>query len=298
MSEKYIRENKNSFIVTKNSRIYAKVQSLDDAIYIRDLLVKYDWKLELFDGLYQNNILFKVIDEKIVILGVFESKPSKSQIDKLTRQKIRNPNNSKYGLNISRVFDTFVIKKQIAGDEYIFGYYDNQADAEFVRNFLMDHMWDVNQFSQVEFDEETYAYKVVELIDDKVYVLDSYLNESDVDLDECHKKFLKKITNHKSRIEIHSYLDGLTDRIHDLEERFEVKADDANKLNEVIFSLTPWQKIVYDSVDMQKTFDEIKTSLVRYRSKNFDEKIQRNLDELVDMGLISKNQDKYEKTNF
>ena len=46
MSEKYIRENINSCNIVKNSRTYAKITSLDDAIFIRDLLIANDWNID------------------------------------------------------------------------------------------------------------------------------------------------------------------------------------------------------------------------------------------------------------
>ena len=141
MSEKYIRKNKNSFTVVKNSRVYGKYDSLDVAVFSRNLLVDSDWQLddipdEIFevDGEY---IVFKIIDDKLCCLGQFSEKPTSDAISKITRKKIRNPNNSKYGLNISRLFDNYIIKKQIAGEEYIFGVFDNLEDATFSRNFLL-----------------------------------------------------------------------------------------------------------------------------------------------------------------
>jgi hypothetical protein len=53
---------------------------------------------------------------------------------------------------------------------------------------------------------------------------------------------------------------------------------------------------VYDAVD-DSTFEDIRRALIMYKSKNFDEKIQRNLDELEKQGLIRKNQNNYIKQN-
>ena len=92
------------------------------------------------------------------VLGRYEEKPAHETIEKLAKNKSRNPNNSRYGLNITKIFDTYVIKKRIAGDDYIFGYFDNLQDAEFVRNFLLEHNWNVNDFSQIEYDEDTDTY--------------------------------------------------------------------------------------------------------------------------------------------
>ena len=217
---------------------------------------------------------------------------------------MRNPNNSKYGLNITKVFDTFVIRKRIAGDDYIFGYYDRLEDAEFVRNFLLDNMWDVTAFSQIEYDSEKNIYKVIEVIDDRVYVLGDFHDESEIDIDACRGDFLTRISKHKFGLRDYPHLDELKNEISNLEDLWQVSAGDDNWSFEnvtdpldIIFAMAPFQKAVYDAVD-SSTFDEIKKSLARYRSKNFDVKIQKNLDELLELGLIKRSQDYYEKTNF
>ena len=294
MSEKYIRQNKNSCIIVKNSKTYAKIADLDDAIFIRDFLVKNDWDLSKTPQLLKK-------DDNYLVLTVYEDKIN--TIDKLVKKHKRNPNNSRYGLNITKVFDTFIIKKQIAGDDYIFGYYDKLEDAEFARNILMDNMWNVDAFDQIEFDEETNTYKVVEVIDDKVYILDSFDNP-DINLNEVHEEFLAKISKHKYGLSSYPHLDLLKNQIPRLEKEFDVRTKDEtwnfedieeDPLNEIIFTLTPFQKSVYDAIDEKATFDEIKKSLIRYRSKNFEGKINKNLDELIDLKVIKKEGDSYTK---
>ena len=305
MSERYIRENKNSFVITKSSRIYGKFDTLEDALFLRDELIENDWDLHSIDEVYNVGgvyIVVKQIDGKLQVLAKSSEKPSVEEIKILAKKQIRNPNNSKYGLNITRIFDTYIIKKRIAGDDYIFGYFDNLRDAEFVRNFLLDHNWNVDEFSQIEYDEDTSTYKVIEVIDEKAYVLGTFESESQIDITKSHEEFLNKITKHKLGLAQHSNLDELTDKIPELEAMFNTKARDEvwsyenaqDPLNDVIFNLTPFQKTVYDAVD-DSTFEDIKRSLIRYRSGNFDEKIQRNLDELENQGLISKNQNNYIK---
>ena len=302
MSEKYIRKNKSSYIIVKNSKSYGKFDSIDEAKLIRDELIKNNWNIYSIDETYafdDEYLIIKSVDGKLQSLGQFKEQPSQEMVEKLYKKRIRNPNNSKYGLNISKVFDTFVVKKQIAGDDYTFGYYDNLEDAEFVRNHLLENSWDVNSFSQIQFDDETDSYRVVEIIDDRVYVLDTFKNKSDIDIVRCHEEFLSKITKHKLGLAQHPHLDELTGKIDELEERFDVKARDDvwNFKNtqdplDVIFGMTPFQKSVYDVAD-DSTFEEIKKSLMRFKSGNFDEKIQKNLDELIELGLISKNKDTY-----
>lgn len=304
MSEKYIRENKTSFVVNKSSRGYGKFQSLDDAIFARDLLVENNWDLNLIDEIQKVDdtyIITAVIDEKLHIIAKFKKKPTDETVQRLIRKRVRNPNNSKYGLNITKIFDTFIIKKQIAGDDYVFGYYDELSDAEFVRNHLMDNMWDITSFSQIMHDEENKCYKIVEIIDGRVYVLATFSSSDEIDLDRVHEEFITKISKHKLGLASHPHLDELKDKIPELEDLFDVKVKDENwelenagNPMDVIFTLTPWQKIVYDAVD-NSTLESLEKSLQRYRSKNFTEKIQKNLDELIELNLISKNQDVYIK---
>jgi len=281
------------------------LQDLDDALFLRDLLVENDWNLDSISETYEHDgqyIVLAVIDDRIHVLAKSKARLSQSQIDRLAKRKMRNPNDSRYGLNITMVFDTFIIKKRIAGDDYIFGYYDRLEDAEFARNHLLDNMWDVNSFSQIHYDDDNDNYRVTEVIDDKVYVLGSFESKNDIDLDQIHTEFLNKITKHKLGLAEHPYLDELTGKIPELEERFATKASDEmwdfkntqNPLNDIIFSLTPFQKSVYDAVE-NSTIEDIEKALVRFKSGNFTRKIQKNLDELEDKGLISKNQNHYIK---
>lgn len=307
MSRKYIRTNKNSYNIVKGSKIYARIDNLEDTIFIRDFLLENSWDLDnIPDFIKKDNTYFilAVIDKKLHLLAKSDRKPVPSQIERLTRNKIRNPNNSRYGLNITRVFDTYVIKKQIASDDYIFGYYDSLCDAQFVRNFLMDHSWNVSEFSEIEFDDETGTYKVVSVIDDRVYVIDSYDSKEDIDLNASYEKFLAKVSKHKFGLASHPHLDMLKGIIPDLERQFDVKTKDgvwsferaSSPLNDIIFNLTPFQQSVYDAIGSDTSLDEIKKSLIRYKSGNFDKKILKNIDDLIELDLIEKvNENHYKK---
>ncbi len=312
MAEKYLRENRNSFNIVKKSKIYAKITNLDDAIFIRDLLIQNDWDLNKIPQIIKkedNYLVLAIIDEKLHLLAKYKTQPNTLTIINLIKRYKRNPNNSEYGLNITRVFDTLVIKKQIAGDNYVFGYYDNFEDARFVRNFLLDHNWDINAFREIEFDDETHSYRVVSVIDDYVYVLGNFNFKSQIHLEKVYSDFLARISKHKYGLANYPSLDSLKDRIPELEERFQVKTKDENWsfdnidengsiLNQVIFNLTPFQQAVLNSINSDTSFEEIKRSLIRYNSKNFENKILRNLDELIDLDLIEKRDGSYSKTNL
>lgn len=299
MTHKYIRQNKNSCTIVKKFKTYAKIPKLDDAVIIRDLLVKNDWDLNKIPETLKHGdyyFILAVIDEKIHLIAKYKDKPTSEIVNKLIKKYKRNPNNSKYGLNITKVFDVFVIKKQIAGDDYIFGYYDNLQDAQFVRNYLLDHNWNVNEFDEINFCDESMRYNVVKVIDDKVYVIDSS-KDNDFDLNRTYQEFLSKISKHKYGLANYPHLDLLKDSIDELENEFGVKAVDdvwsfdnvdESPLNQIIFNLTPFEQSIYDSIGDETSFDDIKKSLIRYKSKNFDEKIDMNLNSLIEKGLIEK----------
>ena len=313
MGEKYLRENVNSFNIVKKSKIYAKVTDFDDAIFIRDLLIRNDWDLNKMPQVIKRDDDFLVlanIDEKLHLLAKYKKQPTPLTVINLIKQYKRNPNNSKYGLNITRVFDTLVIKKQIAGDDYIFGYYDNFEDARFVRNFLLDNDWDVCKFNEIEFDDETHSYRVVSVIDDNVYILGNFNFKSRINLEDVYTDFLTKISKHKYGLARYPHLDLLKDKIPELEDRYHLKAKDEkwsfdnideneSILNQVIFNLTPFQQTVLDSISSDTSIEDIEKSLIRYKSKNFTQKILKNIDELIELGLIEKTgEDTFSKTNL
>lgn len=308
MSEKYIRKNKKSCSIVKGSHTFARTNSLKDAMIIRDLLVDIDWNLEEVPQsikIDEEYWILTVYEEKVYLLAKYRQKPDEDTIEKLVKKHQRNPNNSRYGLNISRIMDTYIITKQIAGEGHVFGIYDSLKDAEFVRNFLMDHQWNVNEFGEIEYDEETETYKTVLVIDDCVYVLDSF-DDSDIDLEKTYEEFLAKISKHKYGLANYPHLDRLKNRISELEEELNIKAADdiwifgegieeEDALTDIIFTLAPFEKSVYDAIDSRATADEIKRKLIRFKTKNFDEKIGRNLDVLIEKGLIRKEGDFYIK---
>lgn len=303
MSEKYIRKEKNSYKIIKNSHVFGKFDSLEDAIFVRDLLAGKNWDLDNFTLemhlSHGKHIVVAKIDEKLHLLGKFEDKPNDKLVEKLTKKIKRNPNNSKYGLNIARIFEIFMVKKQIAGDSYVFGEFDNLDDAKFTRNFLLDNNWNVNAFNDIEFDDETDQYKIVKVYDDRVYILGTFENFEDAqnNLKNCQKEFLNKIYKQKNGLSHHPHLDVLTNHIEELEGEFQLKTSDdvwdfkedvENPLNDIIFNLTPWQKTIYDAADETFTIDNLVEKLKRYKTKNFDKKVERYLHELVELNLVEK----------
>lgn len=310
MGEKYIRKTKNSYKIVKDSRVFGKFDSLDDAIFVREILIENNWDIDNFTLemhlSLDNYVPVSKIDEKLVVLGKFKDKPNDKLIEKLIKKHKRNPNNSKYGLNIVRVFDLFMVKKQIAGDEYVFGIFDNLDDAIFTRNFLLDNSWNVQAFSEVEYCDESETFKIVKVFEDRVYILGTFDSRQEAldNIENSKSEFLNKISKHKYGLASHPHLDMLTGHIEDLENEFQLDAEDDvwnfkdvdDPLSDIIFNLTPWQKIIYDEISDEVTFDGLVKSLARYRTKNFDKKVRRYLDELIDLDLVEcVGDDRYKK---
>ncbi|MDO5859553.1 hypothetical protein [Methanobrevibacter sp.] len=317
MKEKYIRRDKKSYKIIKNSRVYGRFSSIEDAIFARDLLEGKNWNPDNFTletHLSQDKyVAVAKIDEKLHILGKFNTRPNDKELEKLAKKIIRNPNKSKYGLNISRVFEIFMVKKQIAGDSYIFAVSDNLEDATFIRNFLLENSWDVNTFPQIAFDDETDTYKISEVIDDKVWVIGSFdsFETARQNIEKSRREFLLKIYKNKFALANHPHLNSLSESIDEIERDFNIKVSDEKwnfenisqdekasdvAVKQIIFNLTPWQKIIYDSISGEFTFSQLEKSLARYKSKNFERKIRKYLDELIELNLVEKfDDDHYRK---
>ena len=70
---------------------------------------------------------------------------------------------------------------------------------------------------------------------------------------------------------------------------------DGDALNQIIFTLTPLQQSIYDSIGESASFEDIKKALIRYKTKNFDEKLNRNLEDLIEKNLIVFDNNFYKK---
>ena len=69
MGEKYLRENRNSFNIVKKSKIYAKITDLDDAIFIRDLLIQNDWDLNKIPQTIKNEYDVHLLNHFFINFG-------------------------------------------------------------------------------------------------------------------------------------------------------------------------------------------------------------------------------------
>ena len=97
MDRKYLRENKNSFNIVKNSKIYAKITAYDDTIFIRDLLIQYQWDLNRVPSVVKNDgeyMVLAVIEDKLHLLAKYKTEPDELAIANLIKKFRRNPKNT------------------------------------------------------------------------------------------------------------------------------------------------------------------------------------------------------------
>ena len=67
MDEKYIRRNKESYNIVRNSKNYGKFKILEDAIFVRDILVDNNWDLNSINEIY-------IVDGKFLAVRVIAGK--------------------------------------------------------------------------------------------------------------------------------------------------------------------------------------------------------------------------------
>ena len=266
-------------------------------------------------GNENDSVMLEIVD------GDFFDSPYASKDSKKARHKnsspiqikyeSKNPFNSRYGLYVYKSLGYYQVRKSIYGNHRLFGVYDNLDHAYFVRDFLMENEWDVTRFGEIEFNGQTQKFYVIKVID-RVFVLGEFdtFEEARDNATECYKDCLANIFKYKNGIEVHDDLNHLKWQFDQLYDEFDRTVEDnefwlidrlpkieepskAKKSKytlESLYGLTPWQKIIRDEIrKLDKsvfTFDELKNSLLRYKTKNFDKKVRKHLDELIDLDLV------------
>ena len=78
----------------------------------------------------------------------------------------------------------------------------------------------------------------------------------------------------------------------DEESIYSARKDYDDSFDDIVSGMSMWQKIIYDTiVRIDKnyfTWDELinHSYLKRYKSGNYEDKVKKHLDELVDLGLV------------
>lgn len=241
--------------INNDEVLFGRYKRLDDAIFARDLLVKYDWDLMeilkggpiFFSQIHDQYIVAPVINGKLDIIEYYNSK-----IDAILNveediaihikyqnmeKHVEHNGNSNVCRYIQKKDNEFWIRKKIGGEVQFLGPYNTKSEAIEARDEYELNGWQLDNP-----DEESLAYNELDNLDEESL-----------------------------------FYNGLDD------EDFE----------DIVFNLSMWQKIVYDTIvrigTVRFSLDEILNHnyLKCYKSgKNFDEKVINHLNELIDWGLV------------
>ena len=182
--ELYVYKRRSKFIVVKEidkkTRTFGSFDSLEEAVFARNLLIEHGWDLDEIAGL--GNILefgdefvvFTVFDGKLKFLAKFQYRvEAMRNADSLIENYIKNPFNSRYGTYIYKRLDYFDIRKSIDNKDYLFGIYKNLDDATFARDLLVRYDWNLDEISKlppVQFSEIHNKFVIVVVKDGRIRI--------------------------------------------------------------------------------------------------------------------------------
>ena len=209
--ELYIYEIRGHYQLSKTingkSKTFGYYETMDEAIFAKELLMKYDWDLDEVAKL--GNVLefgdeFLVVtiyDNKLKFLDKFKTRSgAEGNADKIIKEFMGNPYRGKYGIYIYKRDSYFDIKKLVNGKDVLFGIYKNLDDATFARDLLMQYNWsfeDISDEGNVFYSQIHEKYIVTAIIKDKLVVVSRYdsevdaLNNAEKDIEEHQKSRYK-----------------------------------------------------------------------------------------------------------
>lgn len=176
-------------------KTYGYYETLEEAVFARELLIEHDWDLEEIRKLgnvleYGDEFMVVVIYEgKLKFLEKFKTRSgAEGNADRLIKDFLGNPYNGKYGLYIYSNNDSFYIRKMHDGAEKLFGLYATLDDATFARDLLMQHDWsleDISDDGPVYYSSLHNQYIVAAVLNDKLTVIEHYDSEDDALNNAC-----------------------------------------------------------------------------------------------------------------
>lgn len=233
--------------------------------------------------------------------------------------------------NVYKSGNRFKVQKYVDGKVRVFGIYDSEIEGIIVRNFLAENNWDVYKINDGDnvFKEDD-IYYILFGFKDRIYSLGKFetyedaLKNKDILIEKQKQSEIvsprkeRYIWHTKNGYEVRKRIDGnmtvfgfyssrddaiaareefINNNWQDIPENSvfnEDNQDELDRLNEIIFSLSPIQKMVLDVIDSFDkatfTLDDLKNSksnLNRFILKNkADSKLYNILIEFIDLGLI------------
>lgn len=191
--ELYIYKRRNRFQVSKKlndkTRNFGYYDTLEDAIFARDLLMEHDWDLSKIAEMGNvvecgdEFLIVTIHDNKLKFLEKFKTRTgAEGHAEKIISDFRKNPHGSKYGMYIYKWNDHFEIRKTVDGKDQIFGYYRNIDDATFARDLLMEYNWDLKSISDdgpIHYSQIHNQYIAMSVSKNKLIVVNHYDSEDD-----------------------------------------------------------------------------------------------------------------------
>lgn len=206
-SEQYVYKRKSTYVVSKNvegkNHIFGFFKSFEEAVFARNLFLKYDWEMDEIKKLgnvieYNGQFLVvSIVNNQLRFLDKFDDYYSAwSNSEKIIQEFNNNPFNSRYGTYIYGKEGYYYVRKTINKKEVLFGIYRDLDDATFARDLLKSNDWDmdkIKQLSPVCFSEIHGKYAVIGVFDNKLIIADKFesqneaLNNAPISFEEYKK---------------------------------------------------------------------------------------------------------------
>lgn len=168
----------DEFIITRKNTDYGSFESLDDAKFVLDLLIKNKWKVNKITNKFilnsANGYYYKLSYDSKLFITVKSKEENFKQ-------------HGKYIFEYDK--DQFLIRK----DGNTIGSFSNLIDAKFTLKLLKENKWDINELDNEKFfdDENNVKYEFIVLNDSKIAILSKEIYEvlSDEEIEEMEKRF-------------------------------------------------------------------------------------------------------------
>lgn len=176
---KYISSQYGIYRVSKvidgKTHYFGQYDDLDDAKYVRDLLIENDWNRKVIPPeLYIKNIdknhyirstprgyvVSKIIDGELKYFGTYSTK--EEALDVRNELIINNweieeyvEEEEEYDINVYVKNDVYYVKKEVNGEWEVFGTFNDSIEAINFRNICIRKNWDVEKVFNVPLEEDS-----------------------------------------------------------------------------------------------------------------------------------------------
>lgn len=285
-----------------------------------------------FSKIHDQYIVVSIINDKVAIIKHYDSESDaldNAAADIEYYQKYKRKTGEK---NIVFNGNLFAINylKSYNNIQY-FGSFSEKIDAVSVRDILIEHDWDLSRIDENKIYEVNGYYWKLHIFEGKVKVIGKYesLEFAEKDINNLSSVTFEQLYDPENQYsKVNRYIwkrlgkfwirKKINDEVQFLgpydtredaieardeyelndwqlgdEESIFFNEEDDDDFDDIVSSLSMWQKIIYDTIvridKVQFSLDDLlnHSYLKRYKSgKNFDEKVITHLNELIDWGLV------------